>query len=149
MPRPQYPAEKARRLLRSWLDAMVQRPAHEAPLTREVACAYLAEKKLPTSLASLHKYGLAALVGEAVQAQEANARSQKYDAEAAAYHGELEALRAEIRAVEARNKTLLAQIATMTYNARRLGVKHEELVAPMRKPDRSASRAGTRKRATS
>jgi hypothetical protein len=144
MPRPKYDVARARKLLRPWLAARVEQTADEAPITRNGAVEFLNEQGLQTSLSTLNSHGLSKLVSEAVIAQANSARSRWADEEEAAYQSQLGALRAENERLLRHNRDLLAEIATMTFNARRLGVKHEEITRSIPKADRSRSNAGRR-----
>jgi uncharacterized protein YhaN len=146
MPRSPYPIQRARRVLAEWIAIAKERPADVAPITVEEAQRVLKEKdpKLAASRNTLWKYGLTRMLEQGAEAQKAGAGETARASERQGYVERFEAMEAQIRGVEARNRELLGQIATMTFNARRLGVNAAELRTPMPKPDRSASRAGRR-----
>lgn len=146
MPRPPYPVQRARRVLAEWIAIAKERPADEAPITVEAAQRVLRERdpKLVASRHTLWKHGLTRLLEQGAEAQKAGVGETARASERQGYAERFEAMDARIREVEARNRELLGQIATMTFNARRLNLNAAELRAPMPKPDRSRSRAGRR-----
>lgn len=84
------------------------------------------------------------MLEQGAEAQKAGAGQTARVSERQGYAERFEAMEARIREVEARNRELVGQIATITFNARRLNINAAELLAPMPKPDRSSSRAGRR-----
>lgn len=99
-----------------------------------------------TSATTLYKYGLEREVHAAAERQRRHADASPARQEKLGYDARLVALRRELEAMETRNRALLGRIAVMEANAARLGVDPEELHRAGPKPDRRASRAGSRGR---
>lgn len=146
MPRPEYNIIKARRVLRDWIAIRIPLDPADAPITIATALEHLAACKVPAHRATFYKHKLHLLVGEGNAKQHQEGGGRQANAERRAYEEQLAVLRKTNEALEARNRVLLGQIAVMVWNAKRYSITHDELMAPMPKPDRSASHAGRRRR---
>lgn len=147
MPRPPYDAAKAKRLLTDWIVQRIPRTPEDAPITIPAAVSYLTKKGLPTHKATLHKYNLNALITDGARRQREEGGGSRAQAERAGYDEQLRALRAHLARAEERNRALLAVIATMRYNARRMSVTETDLMKPL--PTARAHRQSSQPKASS
>lgn len=145
MRKPGRPAIEAqlRDKVHAYLEAAVQRPPEERPITlRSVAAAVGHDRRV------LKKYELHKEIDLAAQDQKrlhrsAATRSRK------TLDARVGTLSAELTARTRQYENVLALLALTEANARRLGIDPAELQRPLAVPDRSVSavyRAGTRSR---
>lgn len=145
MPRKAYPVKRAQALLEEWIALRVPKSPHEAPITIEAAVAHLKAKSLPTHRSTLHLKGLTKLIAEGSRRQAEEGGGRERDRLREEYEALLSGLRVKNEKLEVRNRELLGVIATMAFNARRLGVSDAELCRDLPLTNRSESRAGKRK----
>jgi hypothetical protein len=142
MPRPPFPVARARRVLEEWLAVAVAMEPAEEPITIDAAIARLAARRITAHRSTIFKYKLNELLDAGRAQQEMQSRKHGAGAEAAAYAEQIDELRKKNEMLEARLREQLAVIATMTFNARSLGISEQELTAPMPKPDRTHPATG-------
>ena len=143
MARTPYNATRARRLLDEWVARAAEKAPEEAAITLANAMAYLKAKRMTTNRATFYKYKLHEVLAEGVARQAAGSGAHAAVVEREAYARQMKDLRTRIAALEEGNRRQLGVIATMTFNARRLGVSDAELNRAMPVPDRTKSRSGT------
>lgn len=144
MPRKPYNVTKARRLLREWIALRISKAPTDAPITVDAALAHLAANDCEAHRATLYKHGLQKLVQDGARQQREEGGGRQVESERRQYEAQLATMREEAVVLERRNRALLGEIATLLWNARRLGLREEEMRREMPKPDRSSSKAGRR-----
>ena len=140
MPRPPFPAAKARRLLEAWIALRLPKSPDDAPINVPHALAYLAEQKITAHRTALYKYKLHELIKTGAHQQRQVGGGARHDAEQQAYQAQLKKLREANATLAEHNRQLRGMIATMTYNAQAKGISDAELHAPLPVP--SAKRGG-------
>lgn len=131
MPRPPYDVARAKRLLSEWIVQRIPKAPADAPITIAAGVAYLTAHGLPTHKATLIKYKLNTVIADGAREQQEAGGGRRVDAERAAYDAQLRELRAKLEAVEKRNHSLLAEIATMRFNAREARLPEGALMKPI------------------
>lgn len=142
MPRPPFPAAKAKRLLEAWIALRIPKSPDDAPIDVPSALAYLAEQKIEAHRSALYKYKLHEVIKAGAHQQRHDGGGARRSAEQQAYQAQLDALRAENATLAEHNRQLRGMIATMTYNARALHISDAELTAPLPVPSGKGGSGG-------